>query len=219
MGKFEKSGMIFLIGLLFLIGCNVEPKQEIASFSDLMITTNPQTEEINYAVNKRLKYLNIHCTASKGELSKEWLLNFFKNERGWSKPGYNLVVHMDGSIDTLVPFNSDGYVSYDEISYGVRGRNSESINVAYTGGVDASMNPKDTRTNAQKHSLAYVVAKLRCQNPDIIVMGHRNHKGVAKACPSFDVQKEFYEPGVSPSSLFDSVLDSIPSFDTLSDSL
>lgn len=185
-----------------MLGCN-DISNKIAPHSDLYSDFDFELFEKNYSQNKPLKYLNIHCTASRGELSKEWLLNFFKNERKWSKPGYNLVVHMDGSIDTLVPYNTDGFVSYDEVSFGVRGKNSESINVSYTGGVDAQMNPKDTRTVDQKRSLKYIVAKIRCEFPGVIVLGHRDHN-VPKACPSFDAVKEYYIPQVSNSSLFDS---------------
>ncbi len=167
-------------------------KASVASFSDLNQDYYPE-EVTNRSTNKPLKYINIHCTASKGELSKEWLLNFFYNERGWSKPGYNLVVHMNGYIDTLVPFNGDGFVSYDEITYGVAGKNSESINVAYTGGVDEDLNPMDTRTRAQRNSLLYIVAATRCRFPGVKVVGHRDHPHVAKACPSFSVMDEYYD--------------------------
>lgn len=208
MEKFKTNGLIiFVVWFIMLLGCTND-SSNIAPYSDLYVKSNPQVEEIDYQVAKPLKYINIHCTASKGELTKEWLLNFFKNERKWSKPGYNLVVHMDGVIDTLVAYNTDGFVSYDEISYGVRGKNSESINVAYTGGVDTQMKPKDTRTDAQKLALNYIVTKLRCQFPDAIVMGHRDHN-VPKACPSFDVSKEYYKPEVSNSSLFDTVEESL----------
>lgn len=192
-----------------------EPELVIAAHSDLYDDTfNPSVYEIwpnadLYDVQARkVKYLNIHCTASTRDLTKEWLLNFFANTRRWSKPGYNLSVRFDGSIDTLVPFDLDGYVQWEEISFGVKGRNSESINIVYTGGIDKEGRPKDTRTESQKKTLDFIVAKMRCDFPWIQVQGHRDHPGVSKACPSFDVLSEY--GGVSSNyDLFDGPLDSI----------
>lgn len=205
---------IFL-AVVILINESRQPEVFIAEHSDLYDDTfNAAVYEVwpnadVYDVQaKRVKYLNIHCTASTRDLSKEWLLNFFANTRRWSKPGYNLTVRFDGSIDTLVPFDSDGYVQWSEISYGVKGRNAESINIAYTGGIDGSGRAKDTRTDAQKRSIDLIVAKVRCDFPWIEVLGHRDHEKVYKACPSFDVLSEY--GGVSANhELFDSPQDSI----------
>ena len=188
----------------------------IASYSDLyedpyedQIFEIIPSAEVFDAQAKKIEFVNIHCTASTRDLSKEWLLGFFKYTRKWSKPGYNLIVHMDGSVDTLVPYDLNGYVEWNEVSYGVKGRNSVSINVAYCGGIDKYGNPLDTRTKAQKNSLVYIVEKLRCEFPGIQVVGHREHNGVSKACPSFDASSE-YGTALSPDyELFDSPEDSL----------
>lgn len=66
--------------------------------------------------------------------------------------------------------------------------NSGNIGICYVGGVDKwNKAPKDTRTVAQKRALRELVLEYRKANPAIIVRGHRDWPGVAKACPSFDV--------------------------------
>lgn len=142
---------------------------------------------------KRTVYLNIHCTASREgvDLKGEWFLNFFKNDRKWDKPGYNEIIELDGTRFVSVPYNLDGYTTWDEVSYGVKGYNSVSINIAYVGGVDKYMKAKDTRTLAQKRVIDEIVEQVKCALPHVIVMGHRDHKGVKKACPSFPVQTEY----------------------------
>jgi len=50
------------------------------------------------------------------------------------------------------------------------------------------MKPMDTRTPAQRASLRKLVSELQQRFPGATVHGHNEF--AAKACPSFDVQKE-----------------------------
>ena len=152
---------------------------------------------------KKTKYINIHCTASKEgvNLKASWFLKFFKEERKWSKPGYNFIIELDGNIEETVPVNFDGYTTWSEVSYGVAGKNSVSINIAYVGGVDKNLKAKDTRTIQQKAALKKLVQNLLCNMPDVIVFGHRDHPRVYKDCPSFEVGIEY--GNINTSELFD----------------
>jgi len=181
--------LLFFVLLLGAVSCEQDPA--LAPYSDLMTDEGGQDIIFPMSTNEPVEYLVVHCTASPRDLTKEWLLDFFLNERGWSKPGYNLLVTMDGTLDTLVPYDLDGRVSYDEIAYGARGFNSVSIHVSYTGGVDYNLKPKDTRTPEQKATLQKVVDVVRCQFPGIEVVGHTELPRVNKACPSFSVQREY----------------------------
>ena len=70
-----------------------------------------------------------------------------------------------------------------------RGENAHSIGVCYVGGIDKNKNAKDTRTDAQKDSLNKLISALMLDHSEASVHGHNEFS--AKACPSFDVQKEF----------------------------
>ena len=179
-------------------GVAIEPLDTMvfAPFSDLTIQDFDDTGVEEFFVAQKIRYLNIHCTASTGNVTGEWLLDFFKNERGWRKPGYNKHVQMSGKIDTLLPYDNDGIVQWSELSYGVKGQNRHSINVSYAGGVvydkeNKKLVAKDTRTVAQKIALAYIVSEVKCKFPWVEVRGHRDHEGVNKACPSFEIKGEY----------------------------
>ena len=72
---------------------------------------------------------------------------------------------------------------------------SGNIGICYVGGVDKKLNPKDTRTPAQKKSLLTLVRTYKERYPGIIIRGHRDWPGVKKACPSFCVDTWLAETG------------------------
>lgn len=126
-----------------------------------------------------IKYLTIHCAAtpegrdvSAAEIAK-WDIAKFGQE------SYHWIVTLDGVMHKRLPDTTKGAH--------VGGANTGNIGVCYVGGVDKAGKPKDTRTEAQKAALARLVADYRAKYPNIVVRGHRDWPGVAKACPSFDV--------------------------------
>lgn len=147
---------------------------------------------------RNIKYIAVHCTAGNQKATVNDLLVGFKR-RGWKTPGYHYVITMDGKIHQLL--------DTEKVSNGVyvKGHryNSESINVAYTGGVDSNMNPVDNRTEEQKSSLLKLLKLLRKKYPKAIIQGHRdfspdlNGNGRVdpferiKACPCFDAKVEY----------------------------
>lgn len=176
---------LFLLLFMFI---SVSCGKDVAPYSDLM-TNQADDISISTHVESNVENIFIHCTATRGNWNKEKLLNFFRNIRGWSKPGYHYFIPTDGSIDTLVKLNDDSVLSWDEVAYGARGYNSVSIHVAYDGGVVLGI-PKDTRTQAQKAAINKVIMELHCQFPDAKVRGH-NEVNHGKACPSYTVGDEF----------------------------
>ncbi len=141
---------------------------------------------------KELKYLVIHCTATKAgrEVSadeiRRWHLSAPPQGRGWRQVGYTDMVHLDGKIERLVDNNEDDIVDPSEITNGVAGINSVSRHVVYVGGLDAAGRPFDTRTQAQKASIKKYVLDFIYAHPRVKVAGHNNF--APKACPSFDVR-------------------------------
>lgn len=133
---------------------------------------------------RKIKYIVVHCSATKeGYPFTTADINRWHKSQGWSEIGYNYVITLNGRIQT----GRD----VDKIPAQVKGYNSNAIAVCYIGGIDKNMKPKDTRTSAQKQSLLKLLKELKKLYPNAEILGHRDFKGVAKACPSFDAKKEY----------------------------
>jgi N-acetylmuramoyl-L-alanine amidase len=132
---------------------------------------------------RKIDYIVIHCTATQPNTKKEAILSYWKNTLKWKTVGYHRLIDANGVIHELAKF--------EQITNGVKGYNSESIHFSYIGGIDESGRPKDTRTLKQKESLLYLLKQAKKQFPNAIVQGHKDFKGVAKACPSFDAKNEY----------------------------
>lgn len=152
-------------------------------------------------MSKEIKYLVIHCTATpegRAVTSKDiraWHTAPKPKGRGWKQVGYSDMIHINGQIENLVPYDNDNLVEPWEITNGASGVNSVSRHIVYVGGCDKKMKPKDTRTNEQKLSLeAYVKYKI-LRYPNIKVVGH-NQLDKGKACPSHDVSEWLREIGI-----------------------
>jgi len=126
----------------------------------------------------------VHCTATPEgrEVSVEEIDSWHK-ERGWSQIGYHWVIGLDGSIHEGRPEHISGAHC--------KGHNKSSIGLTYVGGCDKDMNGKDTRTEAQKESLIYLIGFLCARFPGSKVYGHRDFS--EKFCPSFDATSEYKE--------------------------
>ena len=148
-------------------------------------------------MSKRIKYLIIHCTATpegrrvtKGDI-EEWHLQ----GRGWNRLGYTDMVHLDGSLENLTPFDSDSIITNHEMTWGAKGINSISRHVVYVGGLSRSMKTKDTRTPEQMETLAAYVKYMILRYPWLKIAGHNQF--AAKDCPSFDVPNWARSIGIS----------------------
>jgi len=135
-----------------------------------------------------LAFLTIHCAATpEGRDVKAATILRWGEER-FGQPSYHWVVELGGACVRTLPDDRRGAH--------VAGRNSRNIGICYVGGLDADGEAKDTRTLPQKAALRRLVARYRKAWPGIQVLGHRDHPGVARACPSFDVESEFGEIGL-----------------------
>ncbi|RJF92980.1 N-acetylmuramoyl-L-alanine amidase [Sphingomonas cavernae] len=132
-----------------------------------------------YMDPEKIHSLTIHCAATpEGRDVKAATISKWDQEK-FGQTSYHHVVELDG---TAVRTLSD-----DQRGAHTGGANTGNIGICYVGGVDAKMNAKDTRTAAQRATLARLVREYRERYPGIIVRGHRDWPGVKKACPSFDV--------------------------------
>ena len=129
-----------------------------------------------------IRYLTIHCAATpegrdvKPETIAQWDIAKFGQE------SYHHIVTLDGHDHVRLPDTKRGAH--------VAKANSGNIGVCYVGGCDKQMRPKDTRTEAQKITLQAIVAAYRVRYPGVVVRGHNEWPGVAKACPSFSVRAD-----------------------------
>ena len=186
---FFKISVAVFLGVLIgmFVGSNFPTKEYIASTSDLY---QEQADlDIGEFQEQRIKRIFIHCTATTADWSKERLLRFFRESRGWSKPGYHFYVRKNGQIDTLVQLNRDSIISWSEVAYGASGYNSTSIHIAYAGGVNNQGRTTDTRTPLQRLAIIDLVKELQGKYGPLPVYGHRFVAN--KGCPSFDTAKEF----------------------------
>ena len=124
----------------------------------------------------------IHCSATaEGKDFTVKDIDTWHRRRGFDCIGYHYVIYRDGSIHAGR--------SIEKIGAHCRGYNTGSIGICYIGGCAADgKTPKDTRTPEQRESLRALVRILRYNYPAASVHGHNEF--AAKACPSFNVQKD-----------------------------
>lgn len=128
-----------------------------------------------------VKFLTIHCAATpegrdvKAATITEW------DKAKFGQTSYHWVVELDGSTHRTLRDDQKGAH--------VGGANTGNIGICYVGGCDKAMNPKDTRTTAQKVALRTLIRTYQARYPGIVIRGHRDWPKVQKACPSFDVGK------------------------------
>jgi N-acetylmuramoyl-L-alanine amidase len=142
---------------------------------------------------KKLKYLVIHCSATPegrevtSEMIRRWHTSpVSEGGRGWKQVGYSDMIHLDGTIENLVPYNDNQVVEPWEITNGAFGINSQSRHIVYVGGTEKHdiNKAKDTRTEAQLKAMESYVKKFVTKHPTAKVAGHNQF--AQKACPSFD---------------------------------
>ena len=131
------------------------------------------------AINKII----LHCSATpEGRHTTVEDIRLWHKAQGWSDIGYHYVVYLDGSVHLGRPIEVSGAHT--------KRLNKNSIGVVYVGGIDAiNFKAKDTRTPEQKEALDCLLNELMGTYSGASLHGHNEF--AAKACPSFDVQKEY----------------------------
>lgn len=125
----------------------------------------------------------IHCSAVKPwQESGVREIDRWHRAKGWKSCGYHYVVRRDGTVEVGRPV--------EEVGAHCLNRNRHSIGICYEGGLDASGNPADTRTEAQKKALRELLQQLHAQFPRAIIAGH-NVFNPMKACPCFNAMDEY----------------------------
>lgn len=131
---------------------------------------------------RQIRKIIIHCTATPEgrDVDAEEINRWHKN-RGFSQIGYHYIIKLDGTIE-------EGR-SVHMVGAHTKGQNTGSLGIVYVGGVDNKNKAKDTRTPEQDTALTNLLTYLISKYPDATIHGHNEFAN--KACPSFDVQKEY----------------------------
>jgi len=134
---------------------------------------------LNFKYTRTIRRIIYHCTATQPSATVTSIQNYWKNNLKWKSPGYHIIVTADGSWTLLQNFNLP--------SNGVAGRNSDSINISYVGGINPAGKAQDTRTVGQ-HEVFEACYRLFSEVlPNATHHGHNEFSN--KACPSFNVKK------------------------------
>lgn len=151
------------------------------------------------ADRKHTTGIAVHCSATPPQMNykvdEHWIRALHKKQ-GWSDAGYNMVIcwPSPGALHAQIQIARP----LDHAGAHVQGSNHSHVGICLVGGVDVNMKPADNFHPLQKVALVEAIKFLTTYvYPTITeVRGHRQFKGVAKACPSFDVPEFLRESGL-----------------------
>lgn len=138
---------------------------------------------IIFRTMRKIKKIVVHCTATQQSISIQSIINYWKITLKWKSMGYHFIIEENGNTVQLT--------NLELIANGASGYNSNSIHIAYVGGIDNNKKPTDNRTIEQKNALRILIMQLASKFPDADILGHYQLPNVKKACPCFDAAKEY----------------------------
>lgn len=154
---------------------------------------------------RKIKRIVLHATSGWNNQITQSIKDYWRKNLGWKQVGYHRLISDDGTIEKLADIS--------EVTNGVAGYNSDSVHIAYKGGLVSVDKGKytygDTRSPAQKEAfftaIKEVLTELKQYQSidDITIVGHRdlspdlNKNGKieqrewVKVCPTFDAIEEY----------------------------
>lgn len=143
----------------------------------------------------KIKRIVVHCTTepSNARRNREYYHHYFFEVKKWKHYGYHAIVYQDGTWEVLQPLPvvtaDGGRITDATTANGAAGYNSDSLHIAYVGGLlPSGLLARDTRTDEQKKTLWAVIACWKKDYKVTEVVGHSQLPGVKKACPCFDAK-------------------------------
>jgi hypothetical protein len=114
--------------------------------------------------------------------------------RGWDRLGYSDMIHRDGVIENITPYNKDNLVQSNEITWGATGVNSISRHIVLVGGWKGKTRSGtwpffDIFTEPQFLSLDKYLKQSVIDHPEIKIIGHYQVPDAHKTCPNFNVER------------------------------
>ena len=140
-----------------------------------------------------ITHVTQHCTATPEGLDCSAQQISAMDIARFGQVSYHYVVLLDGTLVNTLDVRLKGAHT--------GGHNTGNVGISYVGGIDrVTKQPRDTRTAAQKATLAKFYRTMQAQHPGVKILGHRdwspdlNHDGKispnewVKQCPCFDVR-------------------------------
>ncbi len=137
---------------------------------------------------RHIETIVVHCSATPPsmDIGVREIRNWHVKENKWTDVGYHFVIRRDGTVESGRSLERPGAH--------VKRHNANSIGICYVGGVaQENGKPQDNRTAEQTAALFTLIQDLQQKFPGAAVLGHRDFKGVKKACPCFDVRTWYAE--------------------------
>lgn len=160
-----------------------------------IVKTRVATPGLRFKNRASTTGITVHCSATSP--SHDWgavEVDRMHRAQGWLCIGYHYVIRRNGVVEEGRPVAAEGSHCKDGL------RNRTNIGISLIGGVSEKpkahvvgnpWNGSDAEANftaEQMKSLTRLILKLKGDFPTITsVEGHRDVKGVTKACPSFNV--------------------------------
>ena len=121
----------------------------------------------------------LHCSATREDrrYTAEKCREDHMKYRGYKDIGYHYYIELDGTVKEGRPIEMMGaHCKY---------HNKHSIGICLEGGPDRHGNEADTRTGGQEIALMNLLARLKEDYPNALIVGH-NTLNPDKKCPCFD---------------------------------
>ena len=125
--------------------------------------------------------------------------------RGWDRLGYSDLIHHNGTIENITPYNTDDWVDPKEMTWGVGGINSYSRHVCLEGGRDEDNVSKTFKfaqiySDAQFTALTSYINQFLTDHPGDKIAGH--YMFSTKPCPNFNLGELFELAGIDSKHLY-----------------
>lgn len=132
---------------------------------------------------RQTNFLVIHCSATRAiqDIGVKEIRKWHVEGRGWADIGYHYVIRRSGKVEPGRPLAA--------IGSHVQGHNADSVGICLAGGLNNdTWKPEANYTQQQWDALTSLLETLLKKYPAAKILGHRDFKGVQKACPCFDAR-------------------------------
>jgi len=119
---------------------------------------------------------------------------------GFNRPGFDLLIPRDGSLEVLVDQNSPTDVDLWGLTTGQHPISGRVLHIAYVGGRTLKGKFwKDTRTHAQRRAMETLAQYYVLRFPEVIILGRDDpYRNEESQNPSFNVYKWLELNGIPP---------------------